>query len=390
LIRDGEIPTTTESWVGEERVATKMVDIHSAGAGGGSIAWIDSLGLLRVGPHSAGAEPGPACYGRGGKDPTVTDADLLLGYVPADFFLGGEIQLSRERAEEAVKQIAARLGMTAAQAAQAIFTTVNSFMADQITEVSTKRGYDVRDFVLVAGGGAGPVHSASIAELLNIPTVVIPSVAATYSAFGMFAMDIGRNFARSYICGANRIDPEKVKQLYQEMEAEALEGFRANGIAREQVIFSRTADMRYGGQFHEVEVELSGEFTADQLDDTVKKFHEKHEALYTFGMPWKSVEFLTFRLRATAARAPFRLREIGRGGPDSALALKRRRSCWLDGREVDTPVYAGPRLLAGCRFNGPAIIEETTTTVVVPGSYVCTVDQWKNYLLTRVGDIIHP
>jgi N-methylhydantoinase A len=385
LIRDGEIPTTTESWVGEERVAIKMVDIHSAGAGGGSIAWIDSLGLLRVGPHSAGAEPGPACYGRGGKEPAVTDADLLLGYVPADFFLGGEIQLSRERAEEAVKQVAAPLGMTTTQAAQAIFTTVNSFMADQITEVSTKRGYDVRDFALVAGGGAGPVHAASIAELLSIPTVVIPSVAATYSAFGMFAMDIGRNFARSYICGTKRIDPERVKQLYREMEAEALDGFRANGIPPEQVIFSRTADMRYGGQFHEVEVELSGDFTAEQIDDTVKKFHEKHEALYTFGMPWKSVEFLNFRLRATAARAPFRLREIGRGAPASAPAPKRRRSCWFDGREVDTPVYDGAQLLAGCRFNGPAIIEETTTTVVIPATYVCAVDQWKNYLLTRVG-----
>ena len=385
LVREGEIPTTTESWVGEERVAIKMVDIHSAGAGGGSIAWIDSLGLLRVGPHSAGAEPGPACYGRGGKDPTVTDVDLLLGYVPADFFLGGEIQLSPERAEEAVKQVAAPLGMTAAQAAQAIFTTVNSFMADQITEVSTKRGYDVRDFALVAGGGAGPVHAASIAELLNIPTVVVPSVAATYSAFGMFAMDIGRNFARSYICGAKRIDAQRVKQLYQEMETEAWEGFRANGIAPEQVIFFRTADMRYGGQFHEVEVELSGDFSAEQIDHTVKKFHEKHEALYTFGMPWKSVEFLNFRLRATAARAPFRLREIGSGGPNSALELKRRRSCWFDGRQVDTPVYDGAQLLAGCRFSGPAIIEETTTTVVVPGSYVCAVDQWKNYLLTRVG-----
>ena len=384
LVRNGEIPTTTESWVGEERVAIKMVDIHSAGAGGGSIAWIDSLGLLRVGPHSAGAEPGPACYGRGGKDPTVTDADLLLGYVPADFFLGGEIQLSPERAEEAVKQVAAPLGMTAAQAAQAIFTTVNSFMADQITEVSTKRGYDVRDFALVAGGGAGPVHAASIAELLNIPTVVIPAVAATYSAFGMFAMDIGRNFARSYICGAKRIDPERVKQLYREMEAEALEGFRANDIPPEQVVFSRTADMRYGGQFHEVEVELGGQFTAEQLDDTVKKFHEKHEALYTFGMPWKSAEFLNFRLRATAGRAPFHLREIDRG-PESAMAPKRRRSCWFDGREVDTPVYDGAQLLAGCRFNGPAIIEETTTTVVVPASHLCTVDQWKNYLLTRLG-----
>jgi N-methylhydantoinase A len=388
LIRDGEIPTTTESWVGEERVATKMVDIHSAGAGGGSIAWIDSLGLLRVGPHSAGAEPGPACYDRGGKDPTVTDADLLLGYVPADFFLGGEIVLSREKAEEAVKQVADPLGMTAVQAAQAIFTTVNSFMADQITEVSTKRGYDVRDFALVAGGGAGPVHAASIAALLNIPMVVIPSVAATYSAFGMFAMDIGRNFARSYICGAKRIDPERVKQLFREMEAEASEGFRANGIPAEQVAFLRTAEMRYAGQFHEVEVELSGQFTADQLDDTVKKFHQRHEALYTFGMPWKSVEFLNFRLRATAPRAPFRLRELGRGASDSAPALKRRRSCRFDGREVDTPVYDGAQLLAGCRFAGPAIIEETTTTVVVPVTYVCTVDQWKNYLLTRIGDDI--
>jgi len=386
LIREGEIPTTTESWVGEERVAVKMVDIHSAGAGGGSIAWIDSLGLLRVGPHSAGAEPGPACYSKGGKNPTVTDADLLLGYVPADFFLGGEIHLSPERAEEAVKQVAAPLGMTIAQAAQAIFTTVNSFMADQITEVSTKRGYDIRDFALVGGGGAGPVHAAAIAELLNIPTVVIPSVAAAYSAFGMFAMDIGRNFARSYICGAKRIDSEKVKQLYQEMEAEALEGFRSNGIPPEQVVFSRTADMRYVGQFHEVEVELSGaNLTASQLEDTLTKFHERHEELYTFSMLWKSVEFLTFRLRATAARAPFRLREIGRVGPDSAIGLKRRRSCWFDGREVDTPVYDGTQLLAGCRFSGPAIIEETTTTVVIPAGFLCTVDQWKNYLLTRVG-----
>ncbi len=384
LIRSGEIPTTTESWVGEERVAIKMVDIHSAGAGGGSIAWIDSLGLLRVGPHSAGAEPGPACYGRGGKDPTVTDADLLLGYVPADFFLGGEMQLSREKAEEAVRQVADPLGMTAAQAAQAIFTTVNSFMADQITEVSTKRGYDIRDFALVVGGGAGPVHAAAIASLLSIPTVVIPSIAAAYSAFGMFAMDIGRNYARSYICGAKRIDIERVKRLYREMEAEALEGFRSTGIPPEQVVLSRTADMRYAGQFHEVEVELSGDLTPGELETMLVKFHAKHEELYTFSMPWKSVEFLTFRLRATAPRAPFRLREVGLGGPDGAIALKRYRSCWFDGREVEAPVYDGSQLLAGCRFQGPAIIEETTTTVVVPASFLCAVDRWKNYVLTRV------
>jgi N-methylhydantoinase A len=393
LIRDGEIPTTTESWVGEERVAIKMVDIHSAGAGGGSIAWVDSLGLLRVGPHSAGAEPGPACYGRGGKEPTVTDADLLLGYVPADFFLGGEIELARDEAEEAVKKVAQPLGMTVPQAAQAIFTTVNSFMADQITEVSTKRGNDVRDFALVVGGGAGPVHGAAIAELLSIPAVLIPSVAAAYSAFGMFAMDVGRNYARSYICGAKHIDIEKVNRLYGEMEAEAVAGFRANGIAAAEVVFRRSAEMRYSGQFHEVEVELMGStsspqggaaFTAEQLEATVNEFHRQHEKLYTFRMPWKAAEFLTFRLRATAPRAPFHLRQIDAGGPDGASAIKRRRRCWFEGREIDTPVYDGTRLLAGARFSGPAIIEETTTTVVIPARFECAVDQWKNYLLTRV------
>jgi N-methylhydantoinase A len=385
LIRDGEIPTTTESWVGEERVAIKMVDIHSAGAGGGSIAWIDSLGLLRVGPHSAGAEPGPACYGKGGAAPTVTDADLLLGYVPADFFLGGEIALSRERAAEAIAGVAAPLGMSVTQAAQAIFTTVNSFMADQITEVSTKRGYDVRDFALVVGGGAGPVHGAAIAELLTIPTVIIPSVAAAYSAFGMFAMDVGRNYARSYICGAKNVELEKVHRLYREMEAEALEGFQSNGIPADQVVFLRSAEMRYAGQFHEVEVEVSaGPFTAERLEATVAEFHKLHQKLYTFDMPWKAVQFLTFRLRATAARAPFQLRRVAAGGPDSAAALKRRRSCWFDGRQVDTPVYDGGRLLAGALFGGPAIIEETTTTVVVPASYLCSVDQWKSYVLTRL------
>jgi N-methylhydantoinase A len=328
LIRDGEIPTTTESWVGEERVAIKMVDIHSAGAGGGSIAWVDSLGLLRVGPHSAGAEPGPACYGRGGKEPTVTDADLLLGYVPADFFLGGEIELARDKAEEAVKKVTQPLGMTVAQAAQAIFTTVNSFMADQITEVSTKRGNDVRDFALVVGGGAGPVHGAAIAELLSIPAVLIPSVAAAYSAFGMFAMDVGRNYVRSYICGAKHIDIEKVNRLYGEMEAEAVAGFRANGIAAAEILFRRSAEMRYGGQFHEVEVELSGAaFTAQQLEATVNEFHRQHEKLYTFRMPWKAAEFLTFRLRATVPRAPFHLRQIEEGGPDGASTIKRRRHC---------------------------------------------------------------
>ncbi len=383
LIRHGEIPTSTENWVGDERVAIKMVDIRSVGAGGGSIAWIDSLGLMRVGPHSAGSEPGPACYGKGGENPTVTDADLLLGYIPADFFLGGEIRLDAQRAVKAVQKIATPLCLSVPQAAQAIFTTVNSFMADQITEVSTKRGYDVRDFAVVVGGGAGPVHAASIADLLGIPTVVIPSVSAAFSAFGMFAMDIGRNYARSYISRADGIDLDKVNRLYQEMEAEAVEAFRSMQIPPDQVVFSRTADMRYTGQFHEVEIEVAGGMLSPrEMETALQNFNHKHENLYTFNMPWKAVEFLTFRLRATVAKAPFHMRQIGRGTGTSA-ALKRYRSCWFHGQDINTPVYDGEKLLAGNQIAGPAIIEETTTTVVVPESFSCSVDQWKNYVLTR-------
>lgn len=384
LIRRGEIPTTTESWVGDERVAIKMVDIHSAGAGGGSIAWVDSLGLLRVGPHSAGAEPGPACYGKGGEAPTVTDADLLLGYVPADFFLGGEIPLNVERAAQAVKKVADPLNMSASEAAQAIFTTVNSFMADQITEVSTKRGYDVRDFALVVGGGAGPVHAATIADQLGIPTVVIPTVAATYSAFGMFAMDLGRDYARSYISRADRIDLDRVNRLYEEMEQEALEAFRPMQVPSGQVVFSRSADMRYIGQFHEVEVEMArGKLGPSDMEKALQSFHQKHEELYTFNMHWKGVEFLTFRLKAVAPKAAFHLRQIGQGGRDASAAIKRRRSCWFNGREMDTPVYDGDKLLAGNLIQGPAIIEESTTTVVIPETFSCSVDERKNYVLTR-------
>lgn len=385
LIRQGEVPTTTESWVGDERVAIKMVDIHSAGAGGGSVAWVDSIGLLRVGPQSAGAEPGPACYGKGGERPTVTDADVTLGYVPADYFLGGEIPLDIQRAEEAIKSVATPLHMSIPQAAQAIFTTVNSFMADQITEVSTRRGYDVRDFTLVVGGGAGPIHAAFIADLLGIPTVVVPSVAAAFSAFGMFAMDIGRNFARSHFSRAEHIDLDRVNRLFVEMEQEALESFRSMDVRPEQVVFYRTADMRYIGQFHEVEVEMAaGKLSRHELEAAVQKFNERHEELYTFKMPWKGIEFLNFRLRAVAPKAPFHLRELAPGSADASGALKRHRSCWFHGQRAETPVYDGNRLRAGNQFHGPAVIEESTTTVVIPASFACFVDRWKNYVLSRL------
>lgn len=387
IVNRGEIPTTTESWVQDERVAVKMVDVHSAGAGGGSIAWIDQLGLLRVGPHSAGSDPGPACYGNEGTEPTTTDADVVLGYVPTDFFLGGEIPLYRDKAEAAIKErIADRLGMTVPEAAQAILTAVSSFMADEILEVATRRGYDVRDVAFVAGGGAGPVHAPFIADLIGASRVVVPTTAATYSAFGMFAMDVGRNFARSYITRADSVDLGVVEKLYGEMEQEARDGFSELGVAPEDITFSRTADLRYVGQFHEVEVRIPGGTVNDAtIKEGIENFNVRHEQLYTFNMPWKDVEFLTFRLRATTPKAPFEVQLAEPGERDSAGALKRHRSCWWGGEQIETPVYDGAKLLAGNRIEGPAIIEEVTTTVVVPPLFDCDVDRYRNYVLGPKG-----
>ena len=408
----GEVPTTTEGWVQDERVAIKMVDIVSAGAGGGSIAWIDSLGLLRVGPNSAGSDPGPACYAKGGQDPTVTDADLALGYIDPDFFLGGEIRLDAVKARQAImERVAEPLGMTLEEAAQAIMTAVSSFTADEINEVSTRRGIDVRDLTLVAGGGAGPAHAALIADLLGLPHVIIPSVASTYSAFGMFAMDVGRNYARSYITRFVDLDADRVKALYEEMEQEAVAGFEEMGYQADDVSFHRTADLRYIGQFHEVEVEMpidpgrdpaetaeetfrasvfrdaGGMEMLDAVEEAIENFHAKHYDLYTFNMPWQGVELLTFRLRATVPKAPFELHRIPEGGSDPSRALKSHRDCWFDGARVSTPIFDGGRLRAGNRIPGPAIIEEPTTTVVIPGSFTATVDARRSYHLNRNGDV---
>ena len=385
LLRKGEIPTTTESWVGDERVATKMVDIHSIGAGGGSLAWIDSLGLLRVGPQSAGAVPGPACYGRGGDKPTVTDADLILGYIPKDYFLGGEIPLDEERALSAIRSVADPLKMTETQAAQTIFQTVNSLIADQVIELSTKRGLDLRDFSLAVGGGAGPVHAACVAELLGIPTTIIPKYAALYSAFGMFAMDVGREYSRSHIVRADKLDLERIESLYAELARQATEDFKETHTEASGIIFNRTADMRYAGQFHELEIPLPSRFSSpEDVEAVVKAFHARHKELYTFDLPFRGMDFLTFRLKATARRkSDLRIVPVPPGGKDPKAALKRVRRCFFGNDWVETPSYQGDRLLAGNIISGPAVIEEKATTVVIPKAFTCTVDAGGTYVLRR-------
>ncbi|MGD0027235.1 MAG: hydantoinase/oxoprolinase family protein [Xanthobacteraceae bacterium] len=387
LIRNGAIPTTDMNWVGEELVAMKLVDVPSIGAGGGSIAWINTLGLLQVGPQSAGAEPGPACYGKGGKDPTTTDADLVLGFIPADYFLSGEIVLKEDLAGAAIRKVAQPLGLEVPQAAHAIFATVNAVMADKMTEISTKRGYDIRDFVLVVGGGAGPVHGGHLAELLQIPKVIIPRFAATYSAFGMLHMEVGRDFARSIISRRSLLDFERINQLFAEMENEAGQVLGKFAIGHDDIVLRRSLEMRYLGQFHEVlvtDVPL-GKIGSSQMDAIVNAFHRRHKELYTFEMPEREVEFLNAGVKAAARRQPLPLAQVPRAEAPVEECLKRRRFVLWDLAQgyQDTPVFDGERLGAGHRIIGPALIEEPATTVVVPASYECMVDDVKNYVLTR-------
>jgi N-methylhydantoinase A len=384
VIHDGAVPTTTERWVEDHRVAIKMVDVHSIGAGGGSIASVDALGLLRVGPASAGADPGPACYGKGGGDATVTDANLVLGYIPPRSLAGGELELDEAAGRESLRTLGGELGMEPEAAAEAVYETVTATMADKIMEVCTRQGHDVRDFALVVGGGAGPLHGASLADRLHIDRVFVPAAAGLYSASGMLAMGVGRDLVRSYPIRADQVDAERVGALFDEMEDEARASFERMGVAAGDLSLERTAEMRYVRQFHEIEVPVpAGDVTPEVLESVRDAFHGVHEREYGFSMPVMDVEFLIFHVRATARPAAVSLKQIEPGAGNPAAAQTGERSCIWDKEPIDTPIFTADMLRAGDQIQGPAIIEAHATTIVVPPAFSCAADRFGNFLLTR-------
>ncbi len=385
LIQNDQILLTSDTWLSEQRIAAKLVDVHSIGAGGGSIAYVDSFNLLRVGPKSAGSKPGPVCYGRGGTEPTVTDANVVLGLIDPDYFLGGEMPLDKPAAEVAVGAIGKRLSMSLEQAAHAIFEVVNEGMADALNERCTKRGFDPREFLLVAGGGAGGLHSAEIARKAGLKRVLVPRFASAYCAFGMQIPDFSQDYVRS--CGKRlaNLDLAVVNALYAEMEEEGRQVLRQSGARDSQISFVRTADLRYVGQFHEVEVEtVKGPFTAEAAVALEHAFHAKHEQTFAFAMPGRTIEVVYLRVRAMAATAPVSLRTIESGEESpTAAARKSVRRCFLGPYQHwrELAVYAADELLAGNVIEGPALIEETGSTILVPADAEARVDAHGNYLI---------
>ncbi|KYH27361.1 hydantoinase/oxoprolinase [Halalkalicoccus paucihalophilus] len=361
LVRDGEIERTTSAEIDGLPIGTPMVDVNTVGAGGGSIAWVDSGGALRVGPRSAGAEPGPACYGKGGERATVTDANVVLGYIGSETALGGEMTLDVEAAHDALADLADETGLEdALEAARGVYRVANANMARAVRSVTVERGYDPRGFGLVAFGGAGPMHAVSLADSLDIERVIVPRPAGVLSAFGLLSADEKHDAVRTYRSPLAEAEPTEVEAVYSDLE----DRVRAETATGEPGI-QRAADLRYVGQSFELTVDVGG-FDAAELEE---RFHDAHGRSYGYRMD-EAVELVNLRATATVPREAPRVDYAGGGDP----VVGEREAYFPDAGRREATVYDRDRLAPGERVVGPAVLEQAESTTVLPPEWVGTIE----------------
>jgi N-methylhydantoinase A len=385
LVKDGEPTLAPGYYVGGyasgHPVMLPMIDVVEVGAGGGSIAWIDDIGALKVGPQSSGADPGPICYRGGGTEPTITDANVVLGRLDPDNFLGGQMKLDAEGAARGIQEkIAKPLKMDTVAAAQAILEIAISKMSLAVREVSVQKGYDPRDFALVASGGAGPLHVLPIARELHIPTVIVPLFPSHFSALGMLVADERHDFIRTYYSDLAGIDFKALVKVYEEMRAQARDSLRNTRNSEEQI----QLDIRYVGQ----EFTLAVPVTLKQLKSGDRKairsaFDKLYEHRYAHASPEDPVEMVNMRLGVIGKRPKLRFPRLGKGG---ASAVSHRREVYFTDPKapVRCPVYAREALKAGTRIAGPALVQEHGTTTVLFKGDRCTVAP-SGELIIKVG-----
>jgi N-methylhydantoinase A len=363
LIAEGHVSLSADGMLAGQRIALRSLDIASIAAGGGSIASVDGSGTLRVGPESAGSVPGPACYGNGGTAATVTDANVVLGYLDASAFMGGARPLDRAAAEAAVDRVAEALGLSRLEAAAGIYRMINLKMADGIRLMTLRRGVDPRKFALLSFGGAAGLHAAELARELEIKRIIVPTVASVLSAWGMLTSDLRYEVSRTHYGAGGRVTADEVRALFAELEKQAEGRLRAwfNGPIR----IERSAEMRYGEQIFEIDVSLDGlDWKSVSLVDAIEdRFHRRHEELYTYSSPGQEVVFVNARVAAVGE-----VSQRGEGAKAAAQASACKpigaRKAWFGGWR-DIPVYAFDRLQPGHSLEGPAIIEAETTTVLI-------------------------
>jgi N-methylhydantoinase A len=356
-----------------------VVDIVEIGAGGGSIAWIDPAGALKVGPQSAGADPGPACYGWGGTEPTLTDANVIAHRINADYFLGGRIKLDVDRARVALTPVAESLGVDHEGAALGMIRIANANMIHLLKLVSVRRGRDPREFAIVAFGGGGSMHACALAAELRVPRVIVPPHPGHFSAWGMLASDLRHDAVQTHFARADAVPADELAGLWRSLEERLLATFADEGMDPEQVTFVRSADMRYSGQEHTVNVPIP-EGTDGGAEEVERRFHELHDQLYTFRLT-SPIEFVNFRLTALGAVRKPELARIASDG-DVRAALKGTRDVDFDelGRQ-ESRIYERSRLGAGTELEGPAVIEEPAASTVVFPRQRLLVDEYGNLII---------
>jgi len=373
-----QIPdVTTETYLEGFPVLMPIVNIHSIGAGGGSIAWLEAGGL-RVGPQSAGADPGPACYDQGGTEPTVTDANVVLGRIDADYFLGGGMKLDVAAARRAVEKIGQPLGLGAEQLAEGIIDIVNANMANAIRAITVGKGIDPREFALVAFGGAGPMHAVALAQELQIPRIVVPNLPGTFSAWGMLQTDIRHDLVQTFYHRVKETEATLLEDTYQAMEKTGAEVLREERVDEDDMHFVRTADMRYVGQEYFVNIPLPAVVDDGALSGLSGRFHGAYYERYGHSNPEEAIEFVNLRVSAIGVlpkgRVPRRWEDV----EEMEASPTRREKAYFGGEWMETGVYMRDELQSGQTFAGPAILLEQSCTTVMPPGCRAKVDPFGN------------
>ncbi len=352
------------------------IEVLTIGAGGGSLAWIDDVGALHNGPQSAGADPGPACYGRGNDVPTNTDANVTLGRLGTSL-AGGKIKLDDAAAEKAVVSgVAEPLGMSKHEAAKSIVSVANANMADAVRLISISRGYDPRDFCLVAFGGAGALHGVALAKELAIPTVIVPPNPGVTSALGCLLVDIRHDLAQSYLMPASKADASDIEAKFTEMEDEARKRLETEGVDPKDMVLQRAVDMMYEGQWRSLTVSVGAPFTS--VDDAVEAFHRDHEREYAFRRDDAAIDLFRLNLTAIGVTQKAELQRHEKTGAAPVASATRPVAFDGEDEQIETPIYQHEDLAAGATFQGPAIVEQLDSTTVIPPDVRVEVDEWHN------------
>jgi len=400
LIEKGQPRVTTEFEVGGAvasgrilrgsgwPIMVPVIDLVEIGAGGGSIAWIDTGGALRVGPISAGAEPGPACYGLGGADPTITDAYVLLGIIDPDYFLGGEMKVDVDLAMESVEsRIADPLGLEPVEAASSIAEVANSSLVRGARIVTVERGSDPREIVMMAFGGAGPMVASSLMEELGFRRVIVPEAPGLFSAYGLLVSDVGHDYVLAWISVTQDLDLKELNRALGRLERLGIEDLASEGFAEEQIRMERSLDMRYLGQSYELNVPIpEGEITGEALRDIEKRFHALHEARYGYCAPGEIIQNVNIRVTAIGIMPPLKLEaeKEGEASPDGALKGLREVYLPRSGGYVSCAIYDRYRLKPGNVVTGPTVIEQIDSTTLIQPGQEAKIDGYRQIVLRKI------